>query len=121
MRFRPSAQDDLPSVNELNIHRLSVAMGDVKLKAAILIISDTASKDPSTDKAGKVLTETFSTDGDGRWTSPVIEIVPDDVLDIQRTVKQWSDAEDYFNLVVTTGGTGFAVKDITPEVNPSAS
>ncbi|PGH05109.1 hypothetical protein AJ80_08408 [Polytolypa hystricis UAMH7299] len=85
------------------------------LKPAILVISDTASQDPSTDKAGNVLTETFKTDGGDRWATPAIKIVPDNVLDIQRQIQQWTDGEEYFNLVLTTGGTGFAVKDVTPE------
>ena len=91
-------------------------MGDARLKPAILVISDTASKDPSTDKAGNVLKETFSTDGGGHWRPPVVKIVPDSIIEIQQTVQQWSDALDYFNLIITTGGTGFAVKDVTPEV-----
>ncbi|KAK2763285.1 hypothetical protein FQN54_009921 [Arachnomyces sp. PD_36] len=90
-------------------------MAETKLRAAILIISDTAFRDPSTDKAGNALTETFASDGGDKWAAPVIKIVPDDVLEIQRSVCQWADGEDFFNLVVTTGGTGFAVKDNTPE------
>lgn len=96
-------------------------MGDARLSPAILVISDTASKDPSTDKGGDVLTETFSSDGRDQWSSPVVRIIPDSIADIQRTVQQWSDVEDYFNLIVTTGGTGFAVKDVTPEVGLSVS
>lgn len=94
-------------------------MGDTRLKPAILVISDTASKDPSTDKSGDVLTKTFSTDGGRQWHAPLVKIVPDNVIEIQRTVQQWSDTGEYFNLVITTGGTGFAVKDITPEVGLS--
>ena len=91
-------------------------MGDARLRPAILVISDTASKDPTTDKAGDGLTDTFATDGGDQWRPPVIKIVPDSITEIQRTVQQWSDSEDYFNLIITTGGTGFAVKDVTPEV-----
>ena len=87
-----------------------------RLKPGILIVSDTASREPSTDKSGAVLTETFSSDGGDKWLDPVIKIVPDSVTEIQRAVQQWTDSEDYCNLIVTTGGTGFAVKDNTPEV-----
>ncbi|KAL2362078.1 hypothetical protein RJZ56_005019 [Blastomyces dermatitidis] len=90
-------------------------MADSKLKAAILVISDTASRDPSTEKAASALTQTFAAEGGGRWSDPAIVIVPDNVLEIQRQILSWTDAEDYFNLVITTGGTGFAVKDNTPE------
>jgi gephyrin len=91
-------------------------MAAPKLKSAILIISDTASEDPSTDRAGQVLTDTFSAEGGDRWDMPVTAIVPDDITQIQRSVQRWADAADYVNLIVTTGGTGFAVQDHTPEV-----
>ena len=90
-------------------------MDKPKLKAAILIISDTAFKDPSTDKAGDVLSNAFNSEGGSQWDIAGKSIVPDDVLTIQRQVSQWCDGEDYVNFVVTTGGTGFAVKDKTPE------
>lgn len=86
-----------------------------KLRAAILIVSDTATEDPSTDKAGNVLEETFETDGNEQWTVAAKIIVPDNVLRIQHTLAGWCDGREPMNLVVTTGGTGFAVKDNTPE------
>lgn len=85
-----------------------------KLRAAILIVSETASKDPSTDKGIPALQETFRTHGGDRWTIES-RIVPDDVLDIQRNITQWTDNENFVNLIVTSGGTGFAQKDVTPE------
>jgi gephyrin len=90
-------------------------MSATKLQAAILIISDTASKDGSTDKSRPVLKDVFSQDGGDRWGEPIVKIVPDSILDIQRSVQQWSDHDNYVNLIVTTGGTGFATKDYTPE------
>ncbi|EEH18355.2 hypothetical protein PABG_00918 [Paracoccidioides brasiliensis Pb03] len=90
-------------------------MADSKLKAAILVVSDTASRDPSTDEAGNVLTDTFAADGGHNWHTPVTVIVPDNVQEIQRQILSWTDTGNYFNLVITTGGTGFALKDNTPE------
>lgn len=94
-------------------------MADSKLKAAILVVSDSASRDPSTDKAANALTETFAAEGGDRWGDPAVVIVPDNVLEIQRQILSWTDTEDCFNLVITTGGTGFAVRDNTPEVGLS--
>jgi gephyrin len=92
-------------------------MSGSNLKAAVLVISDTASSDPSSDKAGPALTAVFTEErSNNAWETPVVKIVPDNVLDIQRAICQWTDGEDYFNLVVTSGGTGFAIKDNTPEV-----
>lgn len=50
--------------------------------------------------------------------------MPDDVLQIQRNVVELSDEGGdgdggAVNLIVTSGGTGFAVKDVTPEVSGS--
>lgn len=86
------------------------------LKAAILVVSDTASQDPSTDKVGDALTNVLSTAGPNTWDKPVIKIVPDSVLDIQRAICDWADGPNWVNLICVSGGTGFAAKDITPEV-----
>lgn len=86
-----------------------------KLKAALVIVSDTAFENPSTEKSGDILTEAFNADGDDRWLVEHKSIVPDDETLIQKEVISLCDEENYMNLVVTTGGTGFAVKDRTPE------
>jgi len=90
----------------------------VRLTAAILIISQTASEDPTSDKGGPILREALDAAGGSNATWDVVEvkIVPDDVLEIQRAITGWTDSEDYANLVITSGGTGFASKDVTPEV-----
>lgn len=87
-----------------------------KLKAAILIISDTVSQDPSTDRARSALKAVFNDDGGDQWDVSAVEVVPDDYLGIQRHVRQWTDGVEPMSLVVTTGGTGFAERDRTPEV-----
>ncbi|GKZ36676.1 hypothetical protein AbraIFM66950_007851 [Aspergillus brasiliensis] len=90
-------------------------MADNTLKVAILIVSDTASQDPSTDRVGDTLTTVIAAEGSNNWGQPVIKIVPDNVLDIQRSICDWTDGPNWVNLVVVSGGTGFATKDITPE------
>lgn len=88
------------------------------LKATVLIVSTTASKDPSTDAAAQTLQSVFQEDGAGQWEVVDTKIVPDSVVEIQRQVMLWTDGADNVNLIVTTGGTGFAVSDQTPEVGP---
>ncbi|EHK98717.1 putative Gephyrin [Glarea lozoyensis 74030] len=85
------------------------------LKAKILVVSTTASKDPSTDASGGILTNVFETEGAGKWKVEEVKIVGDDVLEIQRNVTAWTDGENAVNLIISTGGTGFAVSDTTPE------
>lgn len=43
-----------------------------------------------------------------------IAIVPDDSEAIQSKLKEWSD-ESKLDLILTTGGTGFSARDVTPE------
>lgn len=87
-----------------------------KLQAAVLIISETAASDPSTDKGIPALRDVIESNGGEKWGEIKTAIVSDNPLDIQRMITQWTDGEDYVNLVVTSGGTGFATKDVTPEV-----
>ena len=91
--------------------------GSGRLQPAILIISDTAFKDTATDKAGDILRETLRSEGGEKWGEPFVEIVPDDAERIELAIRKWTDdGIAYVNLIVTTGGTGFAVQDMTPEV-----
>lgn len=87
-----------------------------KLRAAILVISETASQDPSTDKCIPILKEVFGNLGNDQWDVAETEIVPDSVLAIQKAIRNWTDSADPINLIISSGGTGFATKDITPEV-----
>ncbi|KAI5362914.1 putative molybdopterin biosynthesis protein MoeA [Septoria linicola] len=87
----------------------------MSLRAAILIISETASKDASTDKGIPALKEVFSQKGGDQWNTEDTRIVTDNVLDIQRAITEWTDGPESVNLIVTSGGTGFAQKDVTPE------
>ncbi|KAL8381242.1 hypothetical protein RB595_005494 [Gaeumannomyces hyphopodioides] len=90
-------------------------MAHPTLKAAVLIVSTTAAQDPSTDAADATLRGVFEQDGAGQWHVVESRIVTDSVSDIQRNIMQWTDAADPPNLILTTGGTGFAVHDHTPE------
>jgi Probable molybdopterin binding domain len=98
------------------IWQIIKTMSPTILKAAILIISDTASQNPATDATGNVLRELFSSDGQNQWEVVETKIVPDHIEQIQRAITQWTDEDAPVNLIVTSGGTGFAVKDNTPEV-----
>jgi molybdopterin adenylyltransferase len=79
------------------------------LRIAVLTISDT--RDEMSDKSGKLLAERLvgaSHELAGK------AIVTDDVEAIREQVRTWV-ANENIDLIVTTGGTGFAPRDITPE------
>ncbi|KAI8375624.1 hypothetical protein EDC96DRAFT_456487 [Choanephora cucurbitarum] len=77
----------------------------------ILTVSDTASKDHALDKSGPTLEEILQ---GSDYTIEQRAIVPDDKHDIRKTVEDWSDRLG-LHLILLTGGTGFAERDITPE------
>ncbi|KAK7754135.1 hypothetical protein SLS62_003981 [Diatrype stigma] len=92
-------------------------MASDALKVALLIVSTTAAKDPSTDASAVALGEVLDKEGGGKWRLVDINIVPDVVTQIQRQIMLWADVATEINLILTTGGTGFATADNTPEVS----
>lgn len=93
-----------------------MASNTPQLRAAVLIVSTTAAKDPSSDAADVALRDVFDKDGGGQWDVVETQIVGDSISHIQRQIMLWTDTiEPVVNLVITTGGTGFAVADKTPE------
>ena len=97
----------------------NMSVSSNKLKAAILVVSETASQDPSTDGCIPTLKDVFSNLGNDQWEVSETAIVSDSVLAIQNAVRNWTDREDPVNLIISSGGTGFATKDVTPEVRLS--
>ena len=91
-----------------------------RLKVAILIVSDTAARDSSTDRTVSVLRDVFENDGHN-WELAHTDIVPDDASKIQEAILPWTDGSGHVSLVVTSGGTGFATRDVTPEVSHFSS
>jgi len=81
------------------------------LSVGVLTISDKGSKGERIDTAGPALEElVLDIGGIVRQRG----IVPDEKDIIAGTIKQWTD-EDDCHLVLTTGGTGLAARDVTPE------
>ncbi|CAG8517816.1 1899_t:CDS:10 [Cetraspora pellucida] len=82
----------------------------------ILTVSDTCSRDSTKDLSGPALKTLFSETSHSKKPFRVIKtkIVKDDSFEIQKSVKDWCDVEN-LDLVVTTGGTGFGIRDVTPE------
>ncbi len=77
--------------------------------AAVITISDSCASGRRADLSGPAVVELLRQTG---FTILATEIVPDDQPAIERTIR-WLTSE--VRLVVTTGGTGISVRDITPE------
>jgi molybdenum cofactor biosynthesis protein B len=81
----------------------------IALKIAVLTVSDTRSLDD--DKSGATLAERIVKAG---HAVAARAIVTDDAGKIRRQVKAWI-ADEGVDVVITTGGTGFTGRDVTPE------
>lgn len=79
------------------------------LKIAVLTISDTRTEE--TDKSGRLLAEKLSAAGHDLAAKAII---PDDVEAIRSQVGNWVKDQDV-DVIIATGGTGFAPRDVTPE------
>lgn len=91
-------------------------MSEAKLNAAVLVISDTAYKNPSSDQSGPLLASAFAgADQGAKWIVTHNSVIPDEESSIQQQVLKLCDGEDWVNLVITCGGTGFSPRDQTPE------
>lgn len=79
------------------------------LNIAVLTVSDT--RDERTDTSGALLAERLQTAG---HVLAARAIVKDEVTDIRSQVSAWVD-DPSVDVVLTTGGTGFSPRDVTPE------
>ncbi|MGI9474244.1 MAG: molybdopterin adenylyltransferase [Rubripirellula sp.] len=79
----------------------------------IVTVSDRASRGEYEDLGGPAIREYLSSVLSSDWT-PVARVISDDQSLIESTLRDLCDAENCC-LVVTTGGTGPAARDVTPE------
>ena len=81
----------------------------VPLRIAVLTVSDTRS--PDDDKSGATLAERI---GKAGHAVAARAIVTDDVEKIRAQVRAWI-ADPAIDVIISTGGTGFTGRDVTPE------
>ena len=81
------------------------------LRFAVLTVSDRSARGEREDQSGPALIALIKGQG---WSVLHQSILPDDVSTLRETLSAWSDRADV-DIILTTGGTGFAPRDITPE------
>jgi len=82
----------------------------LNLKTSVIVCSDSVSKGTKQDSAGKAITSKLN--DLGQEVANYI-IIPDEISDIQSTIKRFVDSN--IDLVIITGGTGLSKRDVTPE------
>ena len=84
---------------------------DKPLRAAVLVLSDSIAAGEKDDRSGRLIVERLEKEG---FTVGDYRIIPDDPEQIRDTLIHYADVDKY-DLVLTTGGTGFSPRDNTPE------
>ena len=79
--------------------------------AAVLTVSDRVSRGERPDEGGPLVAELLKNAG---YEVVRTDVVPDEQAQIEAALRQMADDGD-IQLLVTTGGTGFAPRDVTPE------
>lgn len=80
-------------------------------QAAILTISDSAHAGTRTDTSGPALRERLEQLG---WQVPILDVLPDEADIIAARLSSLADSAEVA-AIFTTGGTGVALRDVTPE------
>jgi molybdenum cofactor synthesis domain-containing protein len=85
------------------------------LRVAILTASDRSARGERPDLSGPALVEVATAQG---WEVVRTAILPDDEKILRESLASWVDRRDV-DLILVTGGTGFAPRDVTPEATRS--
>lgn len=81
------------------------------IRFGILTLSDRSSRGERPDASGPALTHLIEAQG---WSVVRQSLLPDDEPAIRTLLAEWADSGE-MDVILTTGGTGFAPRDVTPE------
>ncbi|MEN8208629.1 MAG: molybdenum cofactor synthesis domain-containing protein [Candidatus Fermentibacteria bacterium] len=79
--------------------------------AGVLTVSDSASRGDYQDRSGTALLELLNSN---EFLPVRYAVVPDEVPEISAKLRSWCD-DGFLDVLFTTGGTGFSMRDVTPE------
>jgi molybdopterin adenylyltransferase len=83
----------------------------MKLRFGIITASDRSARKERPDASGPALAQRIRTQG---WEVTEMIVLPDDFTELRDRLASWSDGGG-LDVILVTGGTGFAPRDITPE------
>ena len=81
------------------------------IRFGILTLSDRSARGEREDASGPALARLIQAEG---WSVAKQELLPDERSAIQQLLSSWADSSE-LDVILTTGGTGFAPRDVTPE------
>ena len=83
----------------------------MSVRVGILTVSDRSARGERPDASGPALVAAVTAQG---WEVGLKAIVPDDLPALRNLLASWCDSGE-LDIILTTGGTGFSPRDITPE------
>ena len=86
------------------------------IRFGILTLSDRSSRGERADASGPALARLIQAEG---WLVAKQSLLPDDESSIRKILINWSDDSEV-DVILTTGGTGFSPRDVTPEATRAA-
>ena len=81
------------------------------LRFGILTLSDRSARGERADSSGPALARLIQAEG---WSVTKQSILPDEESAIREILINWADSAE-LDIILTTGGTGFSPRDVTPE------
>ena len=81
------------------------------IRFGILTLSDRSSRGERVDSSGPALANRIQAEG---WLLVKQALLPDEESAIRETLASWADSGE-IDVILTTGGTGFSPRDVTPE------
>lgn len=81
------------------------------IRFGLLTLSDRSSRGDREDSSGPALARLIQAEG---WSVTKQQILPDEESAIRAVLTEWSDG-GVLDVILTTGGTGFSLRDVTPE------
>jgi len=81
------------------------------IRFGILTLSDRSSRGERPDASGPALARLILTEN---WSVAKQALLPDDESAIRAILSEWADSAE-MDVILTTGGTGFSPRDVTPE------
>jgi molybdopterin adenylyltransferase len=85
--------------------------GNAMIEAAVLTISDSAAGGRRADRSGPAVRDRLEQLG---WRVAIVDVLPDEVMGISDRLRALADG-GAVSAIFTTGGTGVALRDVTPE------
>lgn len=83
----------------------------MSIRIGIVTVSDRSSHGDRLDVSGPALVKAASNQG---WQVTRTTVLPDDIGQLIELLTEWADSGE-MDIILTTGGTGFSPRDVTPE------